>query len=63
MFILEKDYIKRQALENVLEAQRRISRTGDAKEVVRITKFLLSLSKKRKDVLMELVPENSQERD
>lgn len=61
--MMEKDFFERQALENVLEAQRRISRTGSAKEVIRITKFLLALSKKRKDVLMELIPEKSQERD
>lgn len=63
MFTMEKDFFERQALENVLQAQRRISCTGDAKEVARITKFLLSLTKKREDVLMELIPEKSQERD
>lgn len=63
MLALEKDLIERQAIENVLAAQKRISRTGDAKEVARITKLLLSLLKKRKDVLVEVIPENSQERD
>lgn len=63
LFVMEKDYIERQAIENVLAAQKRIANTGDAKEVARITKLLLSLLKKRKDVLVDVISENSQERD
>lgn len=62
MFISDGMAIERAVITNLLSAHKRIADSGNAAEVVRITKYLLKLAEKRKDVLVNIVSEEEQER-
>lgn len=62
MFISDGMTIERVVITNLLSAHKRIADSGNAAEVVRITKYLLKLAEKRKDVLVNIVSEEEQER-
>lgn len=42
------------AIKNLLSAQKRIAENGDSKEVIRITKFLLNLAEKSRNVFVDI---------
>lgn len=56
------EVIEQEAITNLLSAHKRIAEKGSASDVIRITKYLLKLAQKRKDVLTDIVPENEQTR-
>ena len=47
--------IERAVITNLLSAHKRIADSGNAAEVVRITKYLLKLAEKRKDILVNII--------
>lgn len=62
MFISDGMTIERAVITNLLSAHKRIADSGNAAEVVRITKYLLKLAEKRKDILVNIISEEEQER-
>ena len=42
-------------MKNLLSAHKRIADSGEVSDLIRITKYLLRLSEKREDVLIEVV--------
>lgn len=54
--------IRQEVIKNLLNAHKRIADSGRASEVIRITKFILKLSEKRNDVLINFIPEGDKER-
>ena len=58
MNIKKSDVIKDEAIKNLLSAQKRIAENGEVKSVIRITRYLLNLTDKVKDIVVEVGTEN-----
>lgn len=58
MNIKKSDVIKDEAIKNLLFAQKRIAENGEVKSVIRITRYLLNLTDKVKDIVVEVGTEN-----
>lgn len=52
--------MEQEVIKNLLSAQKRIAASGRSKEVIRISRFLLWLAKKRGDVLVNTVSEGEE---
>lgn len=50
--------IEREVLDRLLIALERASEAGDAKEAIRLSKFILRLADKRFDVFVQDIPEH-----
>lgn len=61
MLISQKQQIEDSVIKNLLSAHERIAGSGSASDLVRLSKYIFRLAKKRKDVLIELIPEGNQE--
>ena len=55
-------HIQKETIENLLSAQKRIADSGSTRDVIKITNFLLHLSEKVRDVLIDVGPECHEER-
>lgn len=53
--ISQKDLVTQEVMKNLLSAHKRIADSGEVSDLIRITKYLLRLSEKREDVLIEVV--------
>lgn len=62
MLISTKKLITDQLTKNLLSAHKRIADTGNASEIIRISKYIFKLANQREDVLTELVPEDKEQR-
>lgn len=62
MKVSAQKLIEQKVIKNLLSAQERIADEGSAADVIRITKYLLRLAKKFGDVLVDVVPEQHQQR-
>ena len=49
--------IENETIRNLLSAQRRIAESGNAKDVIRISRYLMRLAEKRGNVLIDIFPE------
>ncbi len=54
--------IEEQAIKNLLSAHKRIAENGSAKDAIRISKYILKISKKVGDVLIDVGAESDQDR-
>lgn len=57
----EGDLIEQAVLKNLLSAQKRIAETGTVNEIIRLSKYLLSLAKQRKNILTQVVTEDDEQ--
>ena len=55
-----KSVIEREVIKNLLSAHKRIAESGAAGDIIRISRFMLWLAKKRGDVLIEIVTERNE---
>lgn len=60
MLISSKQQIEDAVIKNLLYAHERIAESGNAVEIIRISKYLLRLAKERNDVLINVVSEGDQ---
>lgn len=57
-----KSSVEREVIKNLLSAQKRIAEQGTAWELIRLTRFLLRLTKECGDVLVDAITESNNER-
>lgn len=57
MFVSVGGNIEDQAIKNLLSAHRRMADSGNATEIIRLTKYILKIAGKRKDMLMSVMSE------
>lgn len=62
MLISTKKLIIDQLTKNLLSAHKRIADTGNASEIIRISKYIFKLANQREDILTELIPEDKEQR-
>ena len=60
--ITARTAIEQETIKNLLSAQRRIAESGNAKDVIRISRYLLRLAEKRGNVLVDTIPEGEEQR-
>lgn len=52
--------IEQEAIKNLLSAHKRIADSGNASEIIKLSKYLFRLAKKKKQVLTQVFPEGDQ---
>ena len=57
------EYIRDQAIKNLLSAQKRIAEQGSGKEVVQLTRYSLNLAEKFRDVFIDVGTESNEKGD
>lgn len=62
MLTTQKQQIEDAVIKNLLFAHKRIAGSGRVSDLMKLSKYLLRLAEKRKDVLVDLLPEGQQER-
>lgn len=50
-----KDAVEQETIKNLLHAQKRIAESGNARDLIRVSRYLLRLSKTRNDVLADTI--------
>lgn len=56
-----KDIVAQSTIKNLLAAQWRMAEEGSGADVVRVSKYLMRLSKKYGDVLVDAIPESNEQ--
>ena len=57
MLISQKQQIENAIIKNLLSAHERLAGSGSAADLIRLSKYIFRLAKKREDVLVDIVPE------
>lgn len=63
MYVTKKERISAEVIKNLLSAHRRIAGSGSVSELIKLSRYLLRVSKQSQDILVNVCPEGYEQRD